>query len=89
MTIQQLFTAYYQWTGQSEIQNTAEYADTGFMLAAEFAARERPHMAENCAARARQYQQLATLLPSVRRVPFGKSFILLEAMEQSDNTLAM
>lgn len=70
--------AYYNWTKQSEIPSTAEYATTGFMLAAEFRTMGRVSMAESCEARARQYQQLAALIPSVKRVPMGQSFIMLE-----------
>ncbi len=81
-----LMQAFIKWTSQSEIPDTAAYAHTGFMLAAEFQAVERPSMAASCEARAKQYQQLAQLIPAIRRVPMGESFVMLEGYEPATHT---
>jgi len=52
------------------------------MLAAEFRAVDRPSMAASCEARAEQYKQLATLIPAIKRVPYGKSFVMLEPLDE-------
>lgn len=79
-----IITAYYKWTKQSDIPSTAEYAKTGFMLAAELRAQERPSLAASCEARAAQYQQLAQLIHAVRRVPWGQNFVMLEEYQPND-----
>ena len=82
-----LMQAYYQWTSQNEIPNTAEYAQTGLLLAAEFRAMGRVSMAASCQSRAEQYQQLAALIPAIKRVPMGKSFVMLESLEVQDEPI--
>ena len=74
-----LMMLYYKLAGQIEVENVQEYADQYRLLAAEFAAYDRPSMAEMCAARYRQYTQLAEYMPDMKRVQ-NDGYVLLERL---------
>lgn len=76
-----LMQAYYILTTQSEIPDVKVYAEQLEQLGNIFADNARPSMAETCRSKAQQYKQLAILIPSIRRVPLSKSFVMLEEYE--------
>lgn len=73
----QLMKARIKWTNTAEIESTADYAQTGFLLAEQFDALGLVYMAASCRARAKQYQTLSTLISGVRRIEAG-NFVTLE-----------
>lgn len=77
-SIDELMDRYYQLAGQANIEDTRQYSEAWEGLAAQFAANDRPAMAANCSARARQYRQLAELMTGFTREP-GVGCTMLKA----------
>jgi hypothetical protein len=79
-----LMDFYYKLESQPEIPDMKEYADNWSLLAAQFAADDRPAMAESCATRYRQYAEWANWMPSAKKVQQGDSFVEYRQMTNAE-----
>ena len=78
-----LMNLYYTLAAQVEIPDMARYADDWSLLAAQFAADDRPAMAESCQGRYRQYARLAAVIPSAKRERWQGMVILSATHERA------